>query len=117
VFDIIAGTSIGAINSAILVSYVKENKTWEGSSERLNEFWDYVSKGSTVDIIPGFSSWWDYWHSINRALASGEAARRYYSSKEFAVFGVPNVSPHYRQNRIKNSVIFTIRGIGTIVNH
>jgi NTE family protein len=91
VFDIIAGTSIGAINSAILVSYVKENKTWEGSSERLNEFWDYVSKGSTVDIIPGFSSWWDYWHSINGAFASGEAARRYYSSKEFAIFGVPNV--------------------------
>ena len=46
VFDIIAG--IGAINSAILVSYVKESNTWEGSSERLNEFWDYVSKGSTV---------------------------------------------------------------------
>jgi len=26
-FDIVAGTSIGAINAAILVSYVKENKT------------------------------------------------------------------------------------------
>jgi predicted acylesterase/phospholipase RssA len=29
------GTSIGAINAAILVSYVKENKTWKGSDERL----------------------------------------------------------------------------------
>ena len=28
--DIVAGTSIGAINAAILVSYVKENKTWKG---------------------------------------------------------------------------------------
>lgn len=34
-FDIIAGTSIGAINAAILVSYVLENKTWRGSAKRL----------------------------------------------------------------------------------
>ena len=31
IFDIIAGTSIGAINSAILTSYVIKNKTWEKS--------------------------------------------------------------------------------------
>ncbi|QLH10951.1 patatin-like phospholipase family protein [Nitrosarchaeum sp. AC2] len=37
-FDIIAGTSIGAINSAIITSYVVENKTWEGSAERLIDF-------------------------------------------------------------------------------
>ncbi len=40
-FHIVSGTSIGAINSAILVSFVKENKTWEGSGERLVEFWEY----------------------------------------------------------------------------
>ena len=38
-FDIVAGTSIGAINAAILVSYVKENKTWKGSVEKLEGFW------------------------------------------------------------------------------
>jgi len=38
VFHIIAGTSTGAMNAAILVSYVKENKTWEGSDERLVGF-------------------------------------------------------------------------------
>ena len=37
-FDIIAGTSIGAINAAILTSYVVENGTYEGSAERLVEF-------------------------------------------------------------------------------
>ena len=42
-FHIISGTSIGAINAALLVSYVKENKTWEGSGERLIEFWEYLS--------------------------------------------------------------------------
>lgn len=53
VFDIVAGTSIGAINAAIIVSYVVENNTWEGSSERLDEFWEYLSKESPIDQIPG----------------------------------------------------------------
>lgn len=31
IFDVVAGTSIGAINAAILVSFVKENNgSWEG---------------------------------------------------------------------------------------
>ena len=58
--NIVAGTSIGAINAAIIVSYVVENNTWEGSSERLNEFWEYLSKESPLDQIPGFTAWWDY---------------------------------------------------------
>lgn len=49
IFDIVAGTSIGAINAAILVSYVVENKTWEGSAERLEEFWNYIR--STVQPL------------------------------------------------------------------
>jgi NTE family protein len=95
IFDIIAGTSIGAINAAVLVSYVVENHTYEGSAERLVEFWNYLSKESIVEANPFFKPWWDYWHGINREIASGEAARRYYSSKEFAISGVPNVFyPH-----------------------
>ena len=35
-FDIIAGTSIGAMNAAVLTSYVVENDTYEGSAERLD---------------------------------------------------------------------------------
>ena len=90
--DIVAGTSIGAINSAVLVSYVMENNTWEGSSERLNEFWEYLSKESSLDHIPGYTHWWDYFHNnVNRDIATGEAARRYYTAKEFSVTGVPTV--------------------------
>ena len=37
-FDIVAGTSIGSMNAAVLVSYVKENKSWHGSAEKLIEF-------------------------------------------------------------------------------
>jgi hypothetical protein len=74
------------------VSYVIENNTWEDSSERLNEFWEYLSKESSVDYIPGFTDWWDYLHNnINHDIATGEAARRYYTAKEFSVTGVPTV--------------------------
>jgi predicted acylesterase/phospholipase RssA len=48
-FHIVSGTSIGAANAAILVSYVKENKTWEGSDERLVEFWEYLSTESCFE--------------------------------------------------------------------
>jgi NTE family protein len=90
-FDIIAGTSIGAMNAAVLTSYVVENNTYEGSAERLVEFWKYLSKQSMVDTNPWFMTWCDTLHSINNAFATGEAARRYYSAREFAISGVPNV--------------------------
>ncbi|MBV9178732.1 MAG: patatin-like phospholipase family protein, partial [Nitrososphaeraceae archaeon] len=90
-FHIISGTSIGSINAAILVSYVKENKTWEGSGERLVEFWEYLSTSSSVESMPYFSQYWDYWNRIDRRIASGESARRYFSTKEFIFRGVPNV--------------------------
>jgi NTE family protein len=90
--NIVAGTSIGAINAAVIVSYVVENSTWEGSSERLNEFWEYLSKESSLDRIPGFIDWWDYLHkNIHSGISSGEGARRYYSAKEFSITGVPTV--------------------------
>jgi NTE family protein len=50
----------------------------------------------TKDQLRGiFKPWWDYLHSINRKVATGEAARRYYSTREFEIYGVPTVFyPH-----------------------
>ena len=91
-------TSIGAINAAILVSYVRENNgSWEGSTQKL-DFWEHVS--STPDLInywPYWSNWPFPWEShgrkdgkTNSDIAIGEAARRYYSAKEFLLHGAPN---------------------------
>ena len=91
IFHIVAGTSIGAINAAILVSYVKENKTWEGSGERLVDFWEYLSANSYVEGVPYFNHYWDSWHRVDKRIASGESARRYFGTKEFIFRGVPNV--------------------------
>ena len=90
-FDIIAGTSIGAMNSAVLTSYVIEKGTYEGSADRLIDFWKYLSKESRVDANPWFKRYWDYLHSMDKTIATGEAARRYYSAKQFAMTGVPHV--------------------------
>lgn len=94
-FHIVAGTSIGAMNAAVLVSYVKENKTWQGSADRLIEFWEYMAIESFTDMIPSFNEWWNYWwnywHYFNKDLASSESARRYYDTKQFMLSGVPKV--------------------------
>jgi len=91
IFHIVSGTSIGAINAALLVSYVKQNKTWEGSGERRIEFWEYLSTQAFIENIPYFKSYWDSWHILDRRIISGESARRYYSTKEFILKEVPNV--------------------------
>ncbi len=89
-FDIIAGTSIGAINAAVLVSHVAENKTWKGSSEKLIEFWKYLSC-PTPDITKMSANWKKEYDKNNPNAASAEAARRYYSVKEFLKSGVDKV--------------------------
>jgi len=42
-FDIVAGTSSGAMNGSILVSQVTQNGSWQESIDKLNAFWKYVS--------------------------------------------------------------------------
>src|SRR5947208_9952549 len=90
-FHIVSGTSIGAINAALLVSYVKENKTWEGSGERLVDFGEYLSTQSSVEKIPYFTHYWDSWRRVDRRLASGVSASRYFTTKEFILKGYPNL--------------------------
>ena len=89
-FDIVAGTSIGAINASLLVSYVIENKSWKGSEEKLVQFWEYLSY-PTPDITKMSAEWKKEFDKNNPSAASAEAARRYYSVKEFLQSGVDKV--------------------------
>jgi hypothetical protein len=79
------------MNASVLVSYVKEARTWKGSAERLIEFWEYIATESDVDKMPGFTEWWNYWHHLNNNVATSESARRYFGTKRFILQGVPNV--------------------------
>jgi NTE family protein len=104
-FDVIAGTSIGAMNAAVLVGNVAmKNRSWKDAIAELEKFWrDGISlkEGLTPDDdtpdpvnFPMFS-WWgpwtkdfNWWRTDGRKIyikdrASKEAARRYYSTKVF----------------------------------
>jgi predicted acylesterase/phospholipase RssA len=102
-FDIIAGTSIGAMNAAVLVSnVVNRNKTWQEAAHMLEHFWmDQAKEQEKEDeekgglsSTPDISKWW-WWQDEAKQQtvfsASVEAARRYYSVKEYVKRGAPNV--------------------------
>lgn len=97
-FDIIAGTSIGAINSTVLVGYyLKNNSSWKGSAEKILEFWEGLMCPTIADNLlgknPVVRSSWDYLHTINSSIADSESARRFWSIFEFAftLRGIPNM--------------------------
>lgn len=87
-FDVIAGTSIGAINAAIIVSNFKKRKSWADSLAALQGFWNHVE--SEPDIDP-YIRYWDELHGQYPDAASKEAARRYHSSKYYQTYGAHNV--------------------------
>jgi NTE family protein len=71
-FDIVAGTSIGAMNAAIVVSSIIEGKSWKDSSKELVEFWknqEYLwpTVADILDMNPMYRYWWDIMHSISKA--------------------------------------------------
>ena len=86
-FDIIAGTSIGAINAAILVSYFLENKTWNGSAKRLEEFWKYLST-PTPQISEALKQWRTEKEKGNPSIASeGTFEERAYKYSREVILG------------------------------
>ncbi|MFZ0511115.1 MAG: patatin-like phospholipase family protein, partial [Candidatus Nitrosopolaris sp.] len=88
-FNVVAGSSAGAINGAILVQEFVKHRSWTKAVKELENFWiKYIATESIVDNIPGFSGWWQYWSNLSGgSIASVEAARRYYSSLQFWLFG------------------------------
>jgi|SoiMethySBSTD1v2_1073268.scaffolds.fasta_scaffold00679_24 NTE family protein len=98
-FDIVAGTSIGAINSSVLVGHYLKNGSWEGSAERLLEFWEGLMCPTIADNMFQKNSLvrtsWDYLRTFNQELADAESARRFWSIFEFA-FSPRGVTNMYR---------------------
>jgi NTE family protein len=98
-FDIVAGTSIGAIHAAIIVNYVINNRklgksmyeSWKGVDNILYNFWKDVSTSTLVELDPTFTFRWNSFGYVNRNLANSEAARRYYSVKEMLINGANNM--------------------------
>ena len=87
-FDIIAGTSIGAINSSVLVGHYLKNNSWVGSAEKLLEFWEGLMCPTIADGLfvrnSLVSNSWNYLRLFNQGIADAESARRFWSIFEFA---------------------------------
>jgi NTE family protein len=108
VFDIIAGTSIGAINAAIIINHVLKNRKenpswnqlrcWEGSAEKLKDFWTNQISSEPELWRTSYNIYYhrwneerEYWRTKYPQIATAEAARRYFSAKAFLYGGAKNV--------------------------
>jgi NTE family protein len=70
-FDIIAGTSIGGMNAAVVVNNIIKGKSWEDSAEKVVGFWQ-VQKyplptlADILDKYPLYRNWWDTAHRTGK---------------------------------------------------
>ena len=79
-FDIVAGTSIGAMNAAIVVSSVTEKDgrsiedpvKWQESSEKVVDFWktqqQFPTYADFLDMNPFYHNWWDVFHDTSKVF-------------------------------------------------
>jgi NTE family protein len=96
-FDVIAGTSIGAMNGAVLVSQFLQTGSWKDAAKSLIDFWMDTNKGLASNIdsnkLPLLQPWLkddDEWYEKVPGAASKEAAR-YYSASYYITNGAPKV--------------------------
>ena len=104
-FDVIAGTSIGAINAAILVSNFIKSRSWKDSLEALEGFWNHINSEPDIDM---YTRYWNELYGQYQDPASKEAARRYYSAKHFQREGASKV---FSRPTMKNDYKFFDNGI------
>jgi predicted acylesterase/phospholipase RssA len=84
VFDVIAGTSIGAINGAIIISHflkkknadinksLNANEYWKGSADTLEKFWKEVQTKYFFTDWLDLNFWpWDLFHNTIGAIKKG----------------------------------------------
>lgn len=107
IFDIIAGTSIGAMNAAIVASSViergnkQDTEGWQNAVEKVRQFWDQQKKGSrtfadTLDMNPFYHFWWDYLHTISESFKRSTVELSETGSKFFEGL-YSNVNPSWKQ--------------------
>jgi len=94
-FDVIAGTSAGALSAAVLINHFVKKNSWKDSADKLVAFWSGLKTITIAEMIIGMNAFvrnsWNYLHAINPNIASAEAARRFWSSFQFDFtnLGVP----------------------------
>src|SRR5207247_10143378 len=80
-FDVVAGTSIGAMNGAVLVSEFLKTGKWQDAVINLENFWTAKEKGlgSTLSQEDLEKDGWSKWHehSTENGVDLEETSRSY----------------------------------------
>jgi len=105
-FDIVAGTSIGAMNGAILVSQFLKTRSWKRAAEKLEKFWTEQLSLKSLDVSDLNKQWHEQWMKRNPTAASEEAARRYYSVLKL-VLNLTRNNMYYQCNIINDTKFFS----------
>lgn len=111
-FDVVAGTSIGAMNGAVLVSEFLKTGKWQDAVMNLENFWTSKEKGlgSNLSQEDLEKQGWTKWHEQSEknipGVASAETARRYYSVKHFVWNGALRVHEPLQPKPIPDSRLF-----------
>jgi NTE family protein len=107
-FDIIAGTSIGAMNAAILASNViehgsnsQDSKSWTNAVERVRQFWDlqeyeFPTLADIAAMNPFYQFWWDNLHNTSKILKRSFTKLLKDSSELFAPL-YSNLNPNWKE--------------------
>ena len=101
IFDIVIGSSIGAMNGAVLVSQFLKTGSLEEAVKQLENFWTDSDHGLAsnlllnIETLPALTPWKEhedwYWRRKLSGIASKELAKRYYSVKQLLISGAKNV--------------------------
>ena len=128
IFDIVAGTSIGAINATIITSHylerkeelqrkgdqINHSKCWEEAPKKLLDFWGYISSSPNLysEWVQNLTSYWLSWIKMNPyiKIPSNEAFRRYLTTRSSLIWGNHMSFNHYflhlfLLNSVTNSLI------------
>jgi NTE family protein len=72
-FDIIAGTSIGGMNAAVVLGSIRRGDGWQDAAEKVEEFWKdqeypWPIAADFLNMNPMYRLWWDTMHNTSKAL-------------------------------------------------
>lgn len=72
-FDIVAGTSIGGMNAAVVIGSIRRGDSWEDAAQNVIKFWKDQEYSLPIlaeflDMNPIYRLWWDTMHNTSKAL-------------------------------------------------
>jgi len=91
-FDIVAGTSIGGMNAAVVIGSIRRGDSWEDAAHNVIKFWkdqEYPLPilAEFLDTNPVYRLWWDTMHNTSKALKCSTVHLLELYSKTFQWYG------------------------------